>query len=120
MLPGEDVDRLAAAEKAASQAAALLISPLGSSLEQSISLLEKTTEDLSAIPEGLAGCAGSAAARESAKRIRLEVRRAGRLVDAAQRFFSGWSRQLGSMTGGYTAAGEPATINRPGHLSVSG
>jgi hypothetical protein len=120
MLPGEAVDRLAAAETTASQAAALLISPLGSSLEQAVALLEKATEDLSALPEALAASAGSRVARESAKRLRLEVRRAGGLLESAQRFFNGWSCQLGSMTGGYTAGGEPAAIRRPGHLSVSG
>jgi hypothetical protein len=95
----------------------MLLSPTPEILDQCSVLLETTSRDL-------AGCRlqrdGGAAALPEALQLRAAVRHARVLLDQALSFHQGWTRRLGAITGGYTATGEPAAVNRGSRLAVRG
>jgi hypothetical protein len=59
-------------------------------------------------------------ARPFALSLRTEVLRARRLMENLAAFYRGWERILGTMSGGYTSNGAPATVTRQGRLCCRG
>ena len=95
----------------------MLLSPTPEVLDQCSVLLETTTK-------ALAGCRpqpdGNAGALTEALKLRAAVRRARLLLDTACAFHQAWIKRLSAMSGGYTAYGEPAVMDRGYRLAVRG
>jgi len=91
-------------------------------MEACNSLLEPTPEALDACALRLQAAARTVAecangpqkeegALDEAHQLHKEVRRTRILLEAAMEFRRQWNRRLGAMSGGYTAGGEPATVD---------
>ena len=59
-------------------------------------------------------------ALEEARRLRVSVHRAARLLESAAAYHAGWRKALGSLCAGYTASGAPADAAPPGRLCLRG
>ncbi len=92
---------------------------------------------VSATPDALANCgqplelalsalralrsqAAESVDETSLQALRSEILRARRLLENLHVFSAGWARILATMTGGYTANGEPVPLARLGRLECSG
>ena len=53
---------------------------------------------------------------KAAKESHVDRLRASGLLQNLASFYRGWERILGTMTGGYTASGNPAPVARAGRL----
>lgn len=99
------------------QACQMLLFPTPAVLDQCCLLLEATTKDLVGLrpePDGTAG------ALAEALELHTAVRRARLLLDTACSFHLAWIKRLGALSGGYTARGEPALMDRGYRLTVRG
>jgi hypothetical protein len=95
----------------------MLLSPTPDVLDQCSLLLETATKNLAAcrpVPDD------KPVALSEARQLHAAVRHATLLLDAAMAFHDAWARRLGAISGGYTARGEPAAVDRGFRLVVQG
>lgn len=90
------------------QACESLLVPTPESLDECALRLQAATRTVAQCASGVDAEKG---ALDDARQLRLEVQRARILLDAAMEFRRQWNRRLGAMSGGYTPAGEPATVD---------
>ena len=64
--------------------------------------------------------AGNPAAQQEARRLRMAVMCAQRLLENAASFHVNWGRLLGALSAGYTERGDPAPAPRRGRICVQG
>ena len=57
---------------------------------------------------------------EEWKKLQAELVRFGMLLENAAGFYAGWLRLRGSLSGGYTARGEPAPVEPAARFSAEG
>jgi hypothetical protein len=55
-----------------------------------------------------------------ARALKADVARANHLLQRLARFYKGWERMLGTMSGGYTSSGAPAAVARQGRFCCRG
>jgi hypothetical protein len=131
MAPAKPTERLAAARSRLDSASQFLMAPSSGALENCREALEQAISQLtppraSALSEdrepGVSAGDGSSRTDllASAYQLRTRLGHAKQLLDSAARFYSGWERILGAMSGGYTSSGEPAAAQRPGKLCWRG
>ena len=113
-------DGLAEASSAVARVSKHLENPCPACLEDSAQALQAAIAGLNLSRDSLAKGATDGRALEKLHRLRADLRQAGRLLESAAEFYRGWERILGSMSGGYTAGGEPAPVVRTGKLSCQG
>jgi hypothetical protein len=58
--------------------------------------------------------------KSQARALRVEILPVSRLLQNLANFYRGWERILGTMSAGYTAAGDPAPVTRTGRLCCRG
>jgi hypothetical protein len=120
MSAAPDAERLAAAAWEVRRAGNLLIAPTPGALHSCQDALARAGSGLT---EFRAQC-GAVAAASGAKSVLLalgaDVRRADRLLRSLAGFYRGWERILGTMSGGYTAGGDPAPVARAGRFCCRG
>jgi hypothetical protein len=112
--PGEE--RLAIARSEVNRAGALLIAPTPDALVACQDALERAVAALTDFRSGYQEVHAAPGARALVGALRLDVLRAGGLLQSLATFYRGWERILGSMSGGYTANGNPAQVTRQGRL----
>jgi len=114
------LERLVAAGADVERACVLLTSPSPVNLEASAAVLSRASSLLSECGPLLHGNPGRVQALEEARRLRTSIQRADKLLASAAQYHARWSQIVGIMTGGYTPAGEPAAVVRPGRLCLQG
>jgi len=99
------------------QSCEMLRCPTPEVLDRCSALLQTAVRDLiGSHPEP----DGKASALGEARQLLKAVRHARVLLDKASAFREAWSRRLAAMTAGYTARGEPASVNHSFRLAVRG
>jgi hypothetical protein len=107
---------LAAGRKSAERACELLARPTPEALESCAGLLETAVRQVSLVR----AVAGDAVARAEVRRLRASLQTASALLRSAAGYHEGWSHWLGARIGGYQPGGEPAGLERPATVSVTG
>ena len=120
MPAGPFAERLVAAKSEVTRACDLLIDPTPEALNNCQDALERAISQLADFRSQCRDRPAGSGARSVACTLRTEVRRAARLLQSLARFYSGWERILGAMSGGYTASGDPAPVARTGRLCCRG
>src|ERR1017187_2381756 len=120
MPAGPVAERLVAARSEVRQACDLLIDPTPEALNSCQDALERAISQLADFRSQCRDRPAGSGARSVACTLRTEVRRAARLLQSLARFYSGWERILGAMSGGYPASGDPAPVARTGRLCCRG
>ena len=118
MVTASAAEPLMAARSDVKRACDLLVAPTPQALADCQQALEKATDTLRqwhARGEG-----ADRTGRHIACDLRAEVRRAGHLLEGLATFYTGWERILGALSGGYTASGNPAPLERDGRLCFRG
>ncbi|HMD70785.1 MAG TPA: hypothetical protein VKF41_05545 [Bryobacteraceae bacterium] len=113
-------ERLASARSAVAQSCHLLLNPTPEVLDRCFQVLSGVIGELAFTREEMAPFRGDSGVLAEVCEIRVKVRLAGRLLENAAAYHLKWSRILGAMLQGYTARGEPPTVERPGRLRVEG
>jgi hypothetical protein len=116
MTAAPGAERLAKARAEVNLACNLLIAPTPDALIGCQDALERA---VSALRDFRSGCQEVHAVpgdHAIVRALRAEVMRASRLLQNLARFYRGWERILGAMSGGYTASGNPAPVARQGRL----
>jgi len=113
-------ERLLAARSEVRRACDLLIAPTPEALNGCQDALERAISQLADLRPQCRDLPAGAGARSTACALRTEVQRAARLLQSLARFYNGWERILGTMSGGYTASGDPAPVARIGRLCCRG
>jgi hypothetical protein len=115
-------ERLGTAAAAVKQASRLLTAPNAGALEECRRQLDSALEMLRPLANdsSLADPAVRTKLHRGAAALRTSLTGTWSLFDHAAGFYAGWTRLRHSMTGGYTAAGEPAEVTASGRLSVEG
>ena len=98
----------------------LLTTPSPPSMDACTALLQAAASRLADCRPRWALQAGDPAALEEAWRLRRSFTRAGRLLQHAAEFHTGWERIRGAMAGGYTAGGEPAPVVHGSRICLEG
>ena len=114
------VEQLAAARLELDRAGDLLTAPSPDALDRCSSVLEATGRRLAEWQPRLAEQAGDPDALAEAWRLRRSFRRTERLLHNAGDFHGNWVRLGGTMTGGYTSAGDAAPIMHGHRISIQG
>lgn len=126
MTAAPGAERLAIARSEVKRAYDLLIAPTPEALNHCQDALERA---VSALTEFRSRCQAGAAepgavsvvgVYQLACALRVDVQRAGRLLQSLAGFYRGWERILGTMSAGYTAGGDPAPVARIGRLCCRG
>ena len=120
MVTAPVAERLIAAHSAMKRACDLLIAPTPQALDGCQAALERAVSSLRQWRSQDFGETPDASLRAAAHEMRSEVRRATRLLEGLDTFYSGWNRVLGTLSGGYTAGGDPAPVERHGRLCWRG
>jgi hypothetical protein len=120
MTAAPGAERLAIARAEVNRACNLLIAPTPDALNGCQDALERAVSALRDFRSGRlevdADPGDGAGDRASVQSLRAEVMRASRLLQNLARFYRGWERILGTMSGGYTASGNPAPVARQGRI----
>jgi hypothetical protein len=97
---------------AVQEASRLLADPRPEALDRAAALLEQARRGLETAADSLTLPSPPARAgiRAELEELRKGLRRQGRLLEHAAGFYAGWVRFRDSLTGGYTARGEPAPL----------
>ena len=109
-------ERLATARSEVHRACELLIASSPEALNNCQEALERAVNALKESQE----VPPEPGARPLALTLKTEVLRARRLMEGLATFYKGWERILGTMSGGYTSNGAPATVTRQGRLCCRG
>jgi C4-dicarboxylate-specific signal transduction histidine kinase len=120
MAAAEVVQWLVAVRAEVDQACHLLISPSPAALDSCAHLLETARSRLAQLRPQLRQAAGNPAAQQEARRLRVAVMCAKRLLENACAFHVNWGRLLGALSAGYTERGDPAPAPRRGRICVQG
>jgi hypothetical protein len=120
MTAAHGAERLAMARSEVTRACALLIAPTPEALRTCQGALERAVEALSELRSPPADFREDPAVPPQARALRIEVLRAGRLLQNLAKFYRGWERILGAMSAGYTSNGDPAPVSRMGRLCCRG
>ena len=104
------VDRLAQVRTHLERTCEKLTTPSPEVVDECSGHLESAVRQLAECQPMLAHNAGDPAALEEAWRVRRSYQRARSLIHAAATFHGNWMSLRGSMSNGYTRAGEPAQI----------
>jgi hypothetical protein len=111
-------ERLVTARLEVRRACDLLISPSPAAFDGCQVALARAVSQLT---EFRSQCGAAAAdVKPLAYALRAEIVRANRLLRSLASFYRGWERILGTMSGGYTAGGDPAPVTRMGRLYCRG
>jgi hypothetical protein len=113
-------ERLVAAHSEVRRACDLLVAPTPEALNGCRDALERAISELADFRWQCRELPAGSGARSMACGLRTEVLRAGRLLRSLASFYHGWERILGTMSGGYTASGDPAPVARNGRLCCRG
>src|ERR1039458_8247362 len=108
---------LGAAQSEVRRACDLLTAPTPEALNRCQEALERAVSEL---VDFRSHCGEHQGAWSVACGLRAEVLRAARLLHSLAGFYRGWERILGTMSGGYTASGDPAPPARTGRLCCRG
>jgi hypothetical protein len=112
--------RLAAARAEVGRACDLLIAATPEALDHCRDKLERAVSELAGFRSQCRELPASPEDWSMACALRTEVLRASRLIQNLAGFYHGWERILGTMSGGYTANGDPAPVARIGRLYCRG
>ena len=112
--------RLAAARSDVERACDLLIRSTPEALHGCQDALERAVRGLADVPAQAVKLAADPAIPLRAKGLRSEVLRARHLLERLAGFYQGWERILGTMSGGYSANGDPVPLTRLGRLDCRG
>ena len=110
----------ASALAAVRRASRLLLDPQPQALEACQALLEQVRVELrhAAAGAGALSPAQQTRLRTELTEMRQMLRRTHLLLEQAAGFYSGWLRFRNSLTGGYTAGGEPVALVNASRLSL--
>jgi len=111
---------LVAARSEVRRACDLLIAANPEALNRCRETLERAVSELSNFQTQCRELPAGSGARSMACALRTEVLSARRLLLSLADFYAGWERILGTMSGGYTASGDPAPVARLGRLCCRG
>ena len=118
MTPEPVAERLEQTRQAVEEACRCLLCPSPASLDRCYSALNTATDQLNGGAPSLTAARGDARALAEAWRLRSTIRRAGALLENANRYYSGWRRIRSAMTDGYSPTGElPSPVN-PGRVHL--
>jgi|SRR5271157_2444221 len=120
MPAAETAEHLSVARSEVKRACHLLEGASPASLEASSSALERAVSGVTDCRRGIRPGQADAHLAARVRQLRAELRHAGRLLESAADFYRGWERILGTMSGGYTAGGDPAPVARTGKLYCQG
>jgi hypothetical protein len=120
MQSAETAEPLSASLSAVREACNLLKGPDEASLAASSRALERAVLDLHDCRSGIRAGVRDAGVLAQLRKLRTELRQAGRLLESAADFYWGWEHMLGTVSAGYTAEGEPEPVVRPGKLHCQG
>jgi len=97
---------------AVQEASRLLMDPKPEALDRSAALLVEARRDLQRAVDSfnLSNSPARAGIRAELEEVRKGLRGHGLLLERAAGFYDGWVRLRNSLTGGYTAQGEPAPV----------
>jgi hypothetical protein len=105
-------ERLEAAQFELKRACDLLLAPTPQALNSCQAALENAVFVMRALPPQTAS--------QAVRAVRADVLRARQLLENLARFYRGWERLLGTMSGGYVAGGDPAPVFRTGRICCRG
>jgi hypothetical protein len=98
----------------------ILLSPSPAALDRCAPLLETAVAEVSACLHEMRKSKGTQNEVDEARRLRMAVYYAKRLLEGAAEFHQNWIRRLGALSGGYTGRGEPAAVARGSRMQVEG
>jgi len=113
-------ERLVAAQAELKRACSLLIVARPESLTDLRDTLARAVSELTDFRSQLGVALADSGNRSKASALRSDIETAKRLLQNLARFYVGWERILGTMSSGYTAAGDPAQVVRVGRLCCRG
>jgi len=113
-------ERLVAAQSEVNRACNLLIAPNPEALNRCQDALAQAVSALTEFRSQCLEVPAGSGAKSMVCALRAEILRANRLLQSLAGFFRGWERILGTMSGGYTACGDPAPVARVGRLCCRG
>jgi hypothetical protein len=116
----EAADGLDAASLGVRRACDLLVTPFPETLNACEAALRNAATDLAHSKTGFREERSRADLLLKARQLRADVLRASRLLRSAADFYFGWERILGAMSGGYTASGEPASVEHGARICCRG
>ena len=122
-MPATAQERLAAARAAVDQACQLLLAPTPEQMDRCTGLLETAVAELTAFRQVCPVSAQRPLPAENlslARSLAASVARLKRLLESAGAFHANWIRCLAAICAGYTEQGQPATLERGGHLLARG
>ncbi len=120
-MPAAAQERLAAARAAVDQACQLLLNPLPEQMDRCAHLLESAVAELNAFRNAGPRLNHHLQSEQlQARSLQSSIGRAKCLLESAAAFYANWIRCLAALCAGYTAQGQPATLERGGHLLVRG
>ena len=120
MASAPGAEQLVKARSEVVRACDLLIAPTPEALQSSQEALRSAVSALTGLGPGTLETPVEPDTIAAARGLRADVLRAGRLWQNLASFYRGWERVLGTMSGGYTASGQPAPVSRSGRLSYRG
>jgi hypothetical protein len=120
MSAAQDAERLALARLEVTRACNLLIAPTPDALNICQDALQRAVAVLTEMGSPRAEFRADPATEPQVLALRADVLRAGWLLQNLDNFYRGWERILGTMSGGYTANGDPAPVSRLGRLCCRG
>jgi len=114
-------EQLAAARKELERVCDLLLAPSPEALDQCASLLQSAVAQVTASKAAIATPAPrQPGATAEGRRLHAAVRRARRLLEAANEYHQNWARRIGILSAGYDGRGEPAAVERGRRLIIRG
>jgi hypothetical protein len=120
MTAAPGAEQLAIARAEVNRACGLLIAPTPEALQNCQQALTSAVSALTEFREQCRQTPTATSASLATRALRNEIHRAGRLLQNLANFYRGWERILGTMSGGYTANGDPAPVSRAGRQSCQG
>jgi hypothetical protein len=109
-----------AAQSEVKRACDLLIAPTLEALPKCPDALARAVSALTEFRSQCLEVPAGPDVRSMTRELQKDVLRARRLLQNLAGFYGGWERILGTMSGGYTAAGNPAPVTRIGRLCCRG
>jgi hypothetical protein len=95
-----------------------LVSPTAASLDACARDLESAVRQFTDFQPELRGHGGDAEALEQAWHVRRSFLRARKLMESAAAFHENWTRLRGTISGGYTATGDPGPVTHPRRICL--
>jgi len=113
-------ERLVAAQSEVKRACDLLITPTLEALPNCPDALARAISALTDFRSHCLAVPAGPEARSMTRELQKDILRARRLLQNLAGFYGGWERILGTMSAGYTAAGNPAPVARIGRFCCRG